>query len=318
MSIRDILARRAVKAAVQARIPFVLPPTIPEGRTTRPPVSDDILFENAPSVIREKPPVCIIGSGIAGLYAALILQSLDIDFEILEAHTSEDRIGGRMFTHRFNGQVGRDAPVGDPARYDYVDMGAMRFPRLGFFQRLFDLFEYVGIDKLLIQYKMSADNTIWNYNGINVVSPSTASVMQEFDVFKVSQSKGGFVPDFYLQPQDPSHNPNSGSYWTDKALGPYVQAFKDAAEGTDPDKVREAIEVAWNNVVRHDSLSTRAYMTRPNPTPQLPSDDYPNYPDAVIEWLESLNTGTGLYDIAFVESVRERCIYVMRLNTYRY
>ncbi|RWS09881.1 hypothetical protein B4U80_14721, partial [Leptotrombidium deliense] len=35
--------------------------------------------------------VGIVGAGISGLYAALLLQELDIDYEILEA---SDRIGG--------------------------------------------------------------------------------------------------------------------------------------------------------------------------------------------------------------------------------
>ncbi|KAG9008295.1 hypothetical protein FRB94_013457 [Tulasnella sp. JGI-2019a] len=53
-----------------------------------------------------------------------MLQTLGLKFEILEA---SDRIGGRIFTHCFNGKAGIEAPVGDPARYDYIDMGAMRF-----------------------------------------------------------------------------------------------------------------------------------------------------------------------------------------------
>lgn len=46
-----------------------------------------------------KTKVGIISGGTAGLYAAIILDSLDIDYEILEA---SDRIGGRVYTHRFD------------------------------------------------------------------------------------------------------------------------------------------------------------------------------------------------------------------------
>jgi len=42
----------------------------------------------------------ILGAGIGGLYTALILDSLDIEYEILEA---SDRIGGRIFTYKFPG-----------------------------------------------------------------------------------------------------------------------------------------------------------------------------------------------------------------------
>lgn len=44
--------------------------------------------------------VGILGAGIGGLYTALILDSLDIEYEILEA---SDRTGGRMFTYKFPG-----------------------------------------------------------------------------------------------------------------------------------------------------------------------------------------------------------------------
>lgn len=53
-------------------------------------------------------PVCIVGAGMAGLYTAMILKSLDISYRIVDAGTRE-RIGGRIFTHHF--------PNGGP--YDY-------------------------------------------------------------------------------------------------------------------------------------------------------------------------------------------------------
>ena len=53
-------------------------------------------------------PVCIIGAGTAGLYTAMILESLGIDYQIVDADT-RDRIGGRLFTFHF--------PNGGP--YDY-------------------------------------------------------------------------------------------------------------------------------------------------------------------------------------------------------
>ena len=43
-------------------------------------------------------PVGILGAGVGGLYTALILQSLNVSYEIIEA---SDRTGGRLFTHKF-------------------------------------------------------------------------------------------------------------------------------------------------------------------------------------------------------------------------
>ena len=45
--------------------------------------------EGFPSELDEG-PICIVGAGVAGLYAAMILESLDLEYEILEA---SDRIG---------------------------------------------------------------------------------------------------------------------------------------------------------------------------------------------------------------------------------
>ena len=52
-------------------------------------------------------PVGILGAGVGGLYTALILQSLNISYEIIEA---SHRTGGRLFTHKFP----------DGGLYDYL------------------------------------------------------------------------------------------------------------------------------------------------------------------------------------------------------
>ena len=45
-------------------------------------------------------PVCIIGAGMAGLYTAMIFESLRISYQIVDADT-EERVGGRVFTYHF-------------------------------------------------------------------------------------------------------------------------------------------------------------------------------------------------------------------------
>lgn len=57
-------------------------------------------------------PVCIIGAGAAGLYIAMMFESLGISYQIVDADTRE-RVGGRVFTYRF--------PGGGP--YDYFVNG---------------------------------------------------------------------------------------------------------------------------------------------------------------------------------------------------
>lgn len=67
---------------------------------------------------------CIIGAGMAGLYTAMILDSLDLPYTIYEG--SKDRIGGRVFTHYFNSsnQLGDEEAR---KKQRYVELGAMRF-----------------------------------------------------------------------------------------------------------------------------------------------------------------------------------------------
>ncbi len=60
---------------------------------------------------REDMKVGILGAGVGGLYAALILDSLDIKYEIIEA---SERTGGRLYTHKFKKEDGSE---GD--KYDY-------------------------------------------------------------------------------------------------------------------------------------------------------------------------------------------------------
>ena len=64
----------------------------------------------------QKISIGIIGAGISGLYSALILQSLGIDFEILEAN---DRPGGRISTYYFDPERWKASRPGEPEYYDY-------------------------------------------------------------------------------------------------------------------------------------------------------------------------------------------------------
>ena len=83
----------------------------------------------------ETPKVAIVGAWIAGLYTALILEYLKIDFEILE---SSDRVGGRIRTHYFPTDPPKNPPKNPPKDdkdnkyllHQYYDIGAMRFPKV--------------------------------------------------------------------------------------------------------------------------------------------------------------------------------------------
>lgn len=67
-------------------------------------VPDHKLSEMIPLLKNPSPspnlPVCIIGAGMAGLYTAMIFESLGISYHIVDANTQE-RVGGRLFTYHF-------------------------------------------------------------------------------------------------------------------------------------------------------------------------------------------------------------------------
>ncbi len=75
--------------------------------------------------------VGILGGGLSGLYAAMLLQDSGVDFEIIEMSSN---VGGRLRTKRFSS---------DP--FDYHDLGGMRFPQIDTFWRLFDVIDRINM-----------------------------------------------------------------------------------------------------------------------------------------------------------------------------
>ncbi|OJA18599.1 hypothetical protein AZE42_06573 [Rhizopogon vesiculosus] len=139
---------------------------------------------------------CIIGAGAAGLYTAMILKELGIPFDILEA---SDRVGGRMYTHRFS-----EAPN------DYYDVGAMRS------NRAFSLFEELHIP--LIPYYINGKNTPMMFN--NILGPPVDPL--EFDPYKFSAKNGSMVPD--------EHVAMGVQKILQQACAPYFQLLKENFE----------------------------------------------------------------------------------------
>lgn len=86
----------------QARI---VPPTLP---STLPPGNNKHVFVPALAPITR---VAVVGSGVAGLYAAMLLNKPRARYaiDILEA---DERIGGRLYTHHF-------PPANPEGKYDY-------------------------------------------------------------------------------------------------------------------------------------------------------------------------------------------------------
>jgi monoamine oxidase len=238
-------------------------------------------------------PICIIGAGVAGLYTAMILESLGIDYEILEA--DEDRIGGRIFTHRFNGKQGEDAERGTPEYYDYFDVGAMRFPRMPFMDRLFKLIEEkLKMGDLLIPYRYKGENNLKYFNTQPPLNGTTQTLDAADDYFQISVSNLGTVPDDYV-------NDGFVDHWTGLIYNHYKRLFGKLDNEKDDQKRREIFNKAWKKLTMQDYYSIRGYMLSDGKSKPVTAPK--PYPPTVVDWLETFETATGRYDEGFVEGV---------------
>jgi monoamine oxidase len=251
----------------------------------------------------------IIGGGVAGLYAAYILKFLGIDYEILEANP--DRLGGRVFTHHFT----------NDNKYDYYDIGAMRFPHSPIMARTFDLFRRLKMgepnkkgdkDTVLIPYYMIGKECPTRYNDITAKlghnekkwsidengtekqdDPSPVTQTED-DPFKVSTANGGSVPATRVS-QDVT------SEILDDAYGRFRQKIKDAQilvekAKTPKEKIaaKDARQRAYEYLMRHDKFSLRDYL-----------QNVEGYDPETVHWLETTASASGWFDQAFTENVLE-------------
>jgi monoamine oxidase len=96
--------------------------------------------------------ITILGAGIAGLVAAYELERLGHQVEILEG---SDRIGGRIFTHRF----------GSGEKASYAELGAMRIPSEH--KHVLHYIEEMGLTDKLCKFMtvFEEDNALMNMGG---------------------------------------------------------------------------------------------------------------------------------------------------------
>ncbi|KAL0567494.1 hypothetical protein V5O48_014498 [Marasmius crinis-equi] len=221
--------------------------------------------------------VGIIGAGPAGLYAAMILDDLKIHYEILEGSS---RPGGRIRTHYFDPRPQSSSK--EPC-WNYFDVGAMRFPKIPIMWRVFDLFENrLGIKDTLIPYIMSSPNQVLHYNNIGVRQVDIKPDQALTDSWNDSTDKGGLVPEDYVD--------KGVNHWLEQCFGRFKEALK------------KDWDQGWEKLMQYDKYSARMFMAT-----KFEENDFPGkkdaYPDSVINWMERMNTGTGLFDMAFSEMV---------------
>lgn len=221
------------------------------------------------------------------MYTALILDGLGIPYEILEAR---ERVGGRLFTYKFQNELG--------APYNYYDVGAMRFPEIESMRRVFKLFDYGPLNTggLALKAKLKpfyftalpGHDAFFSYNGVTIRQNSVGPGAE--DTFEASAVIQDAVPGPYI-----------AAGWkaiVDDVIAPFaIELLKDMQE--------EGREIGWQKLKSVDKYSTRAYMALVyEPSPNLGLPKGPLTTD-VINWLETFDKSTGWYDRAFSETILE-------------
>lgn len=237
--------------------------------------------------------VGIIGAGAAGLYAAMLLDSIGIDYDI---HEGSGRIGGRIYTYRFNQSAWDKSTPDEPDYYDYYvssltwltsgipsdivaqDVGAMRFPPMtpGYMERVigarnWSLIPYINShpnvakkDQVVqIPYIFRTDSTFRLFNNVLAFNKDPTSPNQfHVNLLRDNQS-------------DPFNARNAPDVFK-KSITEFMAPL------SDPNG--DLSTKGWDNLMDYDSLSVRAYLLAKNFT----MDE--------IDWMETLNDATGHYD----------------------
>lgn len=227
----------------------------------------------------------IVGGGMAGLYAGLLLQELGINYHIFEA--SGERLGGRVRTHYFSNHT-----------HSYAELGAMRFPVNVLQDRLFKFWDYLNqtvdnapgrkeIPKIpYILHDTTADMRGGNLLCFNNRHPVTRNeAAQDNSLLGFDQFFEGPEWD-YFKSSDGTLKPAQDLL--NAAIKPFINLFEN-----------EGVDKAWAELLKYDSYSARDYL-------QEKGDREKRYPSQLVDYIETVLTYTGIYDLAFIELVLDQ------------
>ena len=153
--------------------------------------------------------------------------------------------------------------------HDYYDIGAMRYPRIPTMDRTFDLFKRTKMP--LIPYYLDGGPHCPSLFNDRFFIPNAV------DPYHVSEQNGGSVPNDVVD--------NVGTI-LDQAFGPYKK------------RLAGNFEAGFAELMTVDDFSTREFLKRGGP-----DGKQQRYNFFAIQWMETQNTSTGLFDQAFSESV---------------
>lgn len=304
------------KHNVPENYPFPIPrPPQSSGTSSKIPVTGATLSGSLvgprgshPSRHQGSPTVGILGAGPGGLYTALMLDSMDIPFKIIEGR---DRVGGRLYTHTFHYREGRDlAPfsVEVLGSEKYFDVGAMRFPDIEAMGRFWDLVRNhdLGIDRLIRPYYFDdlKGNSLLSFNNRNV---RQSAVTPETEDARLNLSS--IIHDT-PEPQRWAYIRAREAIMNDVVKGFATRLFKDLHNGKQWGR-------GWDHLMKHDHLSVRAFLSTTYKPSKEVLDEYPEIPHGplptdVINWYETRGSSTGSYDQSLTDFILGRIAFGWR------
>jgi hypothetical protein len=164
----------------------------------------------------------------------------------------------------------------------------MRYPETPIMWRVFDLFRNrLDLGDKLVPYIMTSENQFLHYNGRRVQQRDIDKAgIQDIhpDYFHDSEINGGMVPPDFIE--------RGTAHWLSQCFDPFKKLFE------------QDFEKGWKQLMMFDEHSARSFMAS---SFDITEGDFvlkkEKYPFFAINWLERMNTGTGLFDMAFSEMV---------------
>ena len=214
--------------------------------------------------------VGIVGAGISGLYAGLLLKERNIPFHLFEGR--KDRVGGRIYTCREGFGSGEN---------DYFEAGAMRLPCIPSHDPVFDLINYVN--KQLTPRKSDEQLELMDYcyrceDGNLVYVNGKMQKDGRLMTLEYADNHPNELGYVGLKPEDAARTAQSHM---EDVMTPLLKEFKE-----DRDKFFK----------KYDNMSLRYYLA---------NCTEPKWYHAKINYVETMTSGTNAFAYGLIDSVIE-------------
>lgn len=222
--------------------------------------------------ISRHPPrrVAIVGGGIAGLYAGLLLQSKGVAVHIFEAN---DRVGGRVWTYRFNDD-----------KEQSFEAGAMRTSKSPIHRPVLDIISFVNsrLGSKHVETVPYILHSTGNRVYVNDRRRDDGSNFSLSDLDSLTAHRLGFD-----LPQPYTNMTATG------LLEPIIQPFVKALQSD--------FTAGYNEIMKYDDLSFRMYLR-----------SAAQWPPEVIDFVELMLSQSNQYSLGFTEVILQNMDFSTR------